>query len=260
MPEAGGTVVVVPCFDEEQRIRTDAFRDFLACNPDVRLVLVNDGSTDGTLDLLRALESAAPGAVEVVDLPTNRGKAEAVRSGVQKALASGAAYVGYWDADLATPLEAIPEFRELLEAQPRVELVMGSRVHLLGRHIERHALRHYLGRVAATLIAVTLDLRIYDSQCGAKLLRVGPRTGELFREPFMSRWLFDVELLARLVRERRDPADPPAAEFIYEHPLRHWVDVRGSKLSAGAYLRAAFDLVRIRRRYPPRDAGPPPRY
>jgi glycosyltransferase involved in cell wall biosynthesis len=243
------TVVVVPCWNEERRLPVARYESFLAAEPDVGFVFVDDGSSDGTRERLRSLEKAAPGRVRVFALDENQGKAEAVRRGVLEALRGEPRFVGYWDADLAAPLEEILEFRRLLEARPELEIVMGARVHLLGRRIERHALRHYLGRAAATLISLALALRVYDTQCGAKLFRNVPRVSDLFRAPFLSTWLFDVEILARRIAQHASHAAPPASQAVYERPILEWTDVGGSKLRAGAYLRAALDLIRIRRRY-----------
>jgi glycosyltransferase involved in cell wall biosynthesis len=252
------TLIVVPCWNEERRLPAASFRAFLAAEPDVGFVFVDDGSTDGTREHLRSLEKAVPERVQVLGLDENRGKAEAVRRGVLEALASEPRFVGYWDADLATPLEVIPDLRRVLETRPEREIVMAARVRLLGRRIRRSALRHYLGRLSATWIALALGLRVYDTQCGAKLFRNGPRLPELFREPFLSTWLFDVEILARRIAQGRASGGPPAREAVYEYPIPEWTDVIGSKLRPGAYLRAALDLVRIRRRYL-RVCGPPPR-
>src|SRR5215471_4433212 len=71
--------------------------------------------------------------------------------------------VGFWDADLAAPLDAIRDILGTFDRHPQVELVMGSRVKLLGRSIERSAARHYLGRVFATLALNVLDLSVYDT-------------------------------------------------------------------------------------------------
>jgi dolichyl-phosphate beta-glucosyltransferase len=243
------TVIVVPCWNEEHRLPVDRFRAFLAAEPDVGFVFVDDGSNDGTRELLLGLEKIDPRRVGVLGLAGNGGKAEAVRRGVLEAIRGEPRFVGYWDADLATPLDAIPEFRRELEARPACEIVMAARVHLLGRRVQRAALRHYLGRVSATLIALVLDLRVYDTQCGAKLFRNGPPLHDLFREPFLSTWLFDVEILARRIAQGRAGGRPTAKQAIYEYPIPEWTDVSGSKLRPGAYLRAALDLLRIRRRY-----------
>jgi glycosyltransferase involved in cell wall biosynthesis len=240
---------VIPCYNEAARLPAARFEDFLRAYPAVAFVFVDDGSEDGTLAVLRALERIAPERACVLALPGNLGKGEAVRRGMLRALQSGAEYVGYWDADLATPLAAIPDFVQLLDARPGLELAMGARVVLLGRRIERRALRHYLGRVAATVIALTLGLRVYDTQCGAKLFRASAATREIFRDPFVARWAFDVEILARLIRWRREAGLPAADEVLCEVPLAEWIDVAGSKVRWLDYLRSGVDLLRIRRRY-----------
>jgi len=245
----GRTCVVIPCYDEAARLPMARFKDFLLAHPEVAFVFVDDGSRDDTLALLRSLERIEPERVCVLALPKNVGKAEAVRQGVLRALEGGADYVGYWDADLATPLPAVLDFVHLLDARPELEVAIGARVVLLGRRIERRALRHYLGRVAATAIALTLGLRVYDTQCGAKLFRAGPVTREIFRAPFVARWAFDVEILARLIRSRRSAGLPPAESVVCEVPLPEWIDVGGSKVAPLDYLRAGVDLLRIWRRY-----------
>ena len=189
-----GASIVVPCFNEASRLQADAFRTFCARTPGVDFLFVNDGSTDATLERLRELERALPGRVAVLDLARNSGKAEAVRLGMLAALKAGAAAAGYWDADLATPLEEIPRFQAVLAERPQVDLVMGARVQLLGRTVRRSAMRHYLGRVFATAVSQVLRLAVYDTQCGAKLLRNRPELAPVFDEPFCVNWTFDVEL------------------------------------------------------------------
>ena len=183
MATTAKTYIIVPCFNEAARLRGDAFEGFAGEHPDIRFVFVDDGSTDDTLRVLQDLEARCPDVGIVVSQPRNRGKAEAVRVGMNRAFSEGATYAGYWDADLATPLDEIPAFVDVLDAHPRVQMLLGSRVKLLGRSIERRAIRHYFGRVAATAISVTLKLPVYDTQCGAKLFRVSPECEALFDAP-----------------------------------------------------------------------------
>jgi dolichyl-phosphate beta-glucosyltransferase len=238
-------VVVVPCYNEAARLRLPAFRASLAQEPALSYVLVNDGSTDGTRAMLDGFAAEDPARVRVVHLERNAGKAEAVRRGVLHAGELGARLIGYWDADLATPLTAIPQFVAVL-ADPGIMLVLGSRVQLLGRRIRRTPSRHYIGRVFATAASALLGLAVYDTQCGAKLLRATPDMLALFARPFQLRWCFDVELLARVQGlEARGVID--VERQCVELPLQSWEDASGSKLGLRQVPKVLGELLRLRR-------------
>ena len=238
------SLIVVPCYNEERRLPVQAFRDFTAAD----FLFVNDGSSDDTLETLKQLCCASPDTIRIRDQQPNQGKAEAVRVGMVEALETGADFVGYWDADLATPLAALPQFLSVLEDRPTVNAVLGSRVKLLGRTIERHPWRHYLGRVFATLVSEMLRLAVYDTQCGAKLFRSTPELRSVLAKPFTTSWLFDVEILARLIGESVG-GTAAVARSLYELPLDEWRDVPGSKLTGAAYARAATSIVNLYREY-----------
>ena len=237
--------LVVPCYNEAARLDPEAFLRFLTTHPQVQLVLVDDGSVDGTGEILERIRTAAPGAVTTLRQPVNQGKGEAVRAGILAALSQKAAVVGFFDADLATPLPAVDDFLSVLRARPAVELVLGSRVMLMGRDVKRKPSRHYLGRVFATAVSHALDLPVYDTQCGAKMLRVDASTASLFAAPFRSRWVFDVELIARYLRLPVAPGEPPRRDRIYELVLPVWHDRPGSKLRWFDFPRAMIDLAHI---------------
>jgi dolichyl-phosphate beta-glucosyltransferase len=239
-------VIVVPCYNEAQRLDADRYCDFLRRSQETQLCLVNDGSTDGTAEVLSCLQRRLPGRCHVRHLPRNTGKAEAVRQGMLTAFGQRPDFVGYWDADLATPLEAVPQLAEALRRRPCVQVAMGSRVALLGRRIERRWQRRVAGRVFATAAAWVLNVPVYDTQCGAKLFRAGPDVEAVFQRPFESRWVFDVEILARLAG--RQPAGG-LADAAYEVPLDEWRDVAGSKLRARDFLRSVGELWVIHRAY-----------
>ena len=241
--------LVVPCFDEAGRLDLPAFERALAADDGLQLCFVDDGSADGTRGLLERFAASQGGRVRVVTLPENRGKAEAVRAGVRSAFEGEPDFVGYWDADLAAPLEELPALVGALAANPSFEIALGSRVALLGRSIERLAARHYLGRVVATVAAWALGVPVYDTQCGAKLLRASPRTRALFDEPFRAGWTFDVELLARWLRDRRREGQAVPEAGMVEVPLQVWRHVPGSKVRASDFPRAFLELWQIRSRY-----------
>lgn len=239
---AARRVVVVPCFNEAARLDADA----LCALADARtkVFFVDDGSTDDTLAILKAAmvrHSNTPhaGDIKVLLRPVNEGKGEAVRRGLLDGIEVGADVVAYLDADLSTPIDEMRRVLRVLEDRDDVDVVLGSRVALLGRDVERSAARHYLGRVFATVASTTLGLRVYDTQCGAKAFRVTPALEAALERPFASRWAFDVELLGRLL----DHGAPATAFF--ELPLERWRHKPGSKLTPVAMIRAGIDVLAL---------------
>lgn len=231
--------VVVPCFNEAHRLDPDRFAA-LATAAGGRVLAVDDGSTDRTGAMLDDLVARDPGRFQVLSLSPNRGKGEAVRQGMRAALDAGAAVVAYCDADFATPPDEVGRLVAALDLDSGVEVVLGSRIALMGTHIERSAVRHYTGRLFATASSLVLGVPVYDTQCGAKAFRATDALHEALAVPFSSRWAFDVELLGRLLHAR-------GSEHFVEMPLRRWHETGGSKLTAMAGLRTVADLVRIRR-------------
>jgi glycosyltransferase involved in cell wall biosynthesis len=256
-PRARPTIVVVPCYNEARRFDAPAFDAFLNSRDDITLLFVDDGSSDDTPLVIERLRQRHPSQICTLRMSTNVGKGEAVRRGVQIALRRMPTFIGYWDADLATPLDEIPRFCELLVAKPQLSLVMGSRVALLGRQIKRRGLRHFLGRAFATAASIVLRLPVYDTQCGAKMFRVSPAVEQLFALPFGARWIFDVELLARMITSTgQSSSSPPVVEQIYEYPLHRWQDVAASRLKRKDFVLAARDLAVIYWRYMRRASKP----
>ena len=242
------TVVVVPCFNEAGRLDVLSFHRAVQADDLLDLVFVDDGSEDGTHAVLQTMASEARGRITVLALNENAGKAAAVRAGMQASLHPPYRYAGFFDADLATPLDEVVHMRALLEDDPACLAVFASRVKLLGLDIRRRPSRHYVGRAGATLISLVCGLPVYDTQCGAKLFRVGEAVGRVFDTPFVSRWLFDVEILARCRKETSGAyLDGPPS--VREMPVRHWHDVPGSKVGVGDYARGLLDLARIYSHY-----------
>jgi glycosyltransferase involved in cell wall biosynthesis len=241
--------LIVPCYNEEKRLDTGKFREFLSEPGPSRLVFVDDGSKDRTPEILEQLSTEAGSRAEFLRCPVNGGKAEAVRRGMLHALENfQQEFVGFWDADLATPLETIPRFLSIFDNKPEIEMVFGARVKLLGRAVARKESRHYLGRLFATTVSLMLHLPIYDTQCGAKIFRADDALSEVLRQPFLSKWVFDVEILARFLKlYGRDTK--ALAKTIYEYPLEQWVDVEGSKVRPKDFLKAFTDVLRIRSAY-----------
>ncbi|NWF55876.1 MAG: glycosyltransferase [Syntrophaceae bacterium] len=237
------SAIVVPCYNEFDRLPKDQFVRFCQSNTDIDFIFVNDGSTDKTHEAIAFVEERCGGKARGIALGKNCGKAEAVRQGFLKAIDEGFSYIGYWDADLSTPLESIRKLRTELEGK-KYSIAMGSRVKLLGRSIERMAARHYLGRVFATFASLTLGLGVYDTQCGAKIFRNDHFLRPVFSLPFSVKWTFDVEILARyrVICEREGIS---IRDLAVEYPLETWTHVAGSKVTPADFFIGSFELFRI---------------
>lgn len=231
--------IVIPCYNEASRLDLEMVSRLFQ-DPRVRVILVDDGSTDETRSLIDAYTAAQP-AAEALVLERNGGKAEAVRRGMLRAIDGGAEILGYLDADMATPPQEMLRLLRNLEDQDKL-VVLGARVRLLGHAILRTGFRHYLGRLFATVASLALGLPVYDTQCGAKIFRNVPALRRSIEQPFGSRWAFDVELLARLTE---DPVERLTEKDFLEVPLWTWTDRAGSKLTFSAMVKAALDLVGI---------------
>lgn len=237
------TTVVMPCYNEAARLNTSALAAFLETTSDISLLLVDDGSSDGTAKIIEEFATTHPGRAQALVLKANVGKAEAVRQGMLQALPSSD-FVGFLDADLATrPVEMLA-MRQLLHDCPEADWIFGSRVKLLGRRVERNELRHLLGRAFATAVSLTLHIPVYDTQCGAKLFRVNSDLEQTLATRFNSRWIFDVEMIERLIACCNGDRSMAACRII-EMPLEQWIDIAGSKVTAGAFIKATRELAGI---------------
>jgi len=250
-------ILVVPCYNEARRLRADVFFEFARTHAGVGFLFVDDGSADDTWALQTGMALAAPGSIRATRLATNQGKAEAVRLGLIDAMTERPSLVGFWDADLSTPLTAVADFLNVAAKFPDVDLILGSRVLLMGRDVRRKASRHYLGRVFATAASLALDLPVYDTQCGAKVFRANEALGRVLSTPFCSPWIFDVEILARYIALRVDDGGTPRRSRIYELTVPAWHDVPGSKLKAWDFVRSIGELAAVwRSRRSARPARP----
>jgi len=236
--------IVIPCYNEADRLPVSQFKNFLSVQPKVSIFFVNDGSKDKTLEVLSALRNDFPEQIEVLNIPHNSGKANAVRMGVRQALLHKYFQrVAYLDADLATILGEC--LRLSGQVKDGVVLAFGSRILKLDNRIKRKWYRFLLGRLVATAISNTLKLSIYDSQCGCKIFE-SKTAGKIFDEVFISKWLFDVEIFFRMIRLF---GRSKIQNKIREIPLMAWVDTPDSRVSPLYFFTLWWDLYKISKHY-----------
>ena len=181
------TLIIIPFYNEEARIDTNTLAQNFKEFSQLDFLLIDDGSQDQTLQIIQALAKENKN-VSARQNKTNLGKAESLRQGVLSAEIANYDYIGYLDADLATPISEIVRLLHYAEKNNDKKLIMGTRIKLLGNRVKRSLVRHYFGRIFATIISqLVLKIPVYDTQCGAKIIQAN-LAKELFKMPFYTKW------------------------------------------------------------------------
>ncbi len=237
--------VIIPCYNEAERLNTTEFASFLTQNTNYTLCFVNDGSKDNTLEVLENFKSCNPQYIEVLNLEKNSGKAEAVRQGMLYMHSKGQFdHIGFLDADLSTDFRDMQDMiSELTDSDYKA--VVGSRISRVGAEIHKNDARAVISIGMKRMINSLTKMSFQDTQCGAKLFRA-ELIGPLFQQRFRSSWLFDVEIFIRM---RKLYGKQDAQKLICEYPLRRWVHVDGSKLGMKDALKIFGELYRIKKNY-----------
>ena len=241
MPEI---CIIVPCYNEGKRLDVKAFIEFTVKNQFVSFLFVNDGSIDSTWPIIDSISNNEN--IFGLNLSKNMGKSEAVRQGLLHAKNNFKVnWLGYWDADLATPLNEIILMYNQVRNEGEIDLIIASRIKRLGAKVERKVTRHVLGRIFSTFASIILKLPIYDSQCGAKLIKFD-LINILFDKVFISRWLFDIEIIARY---RNLVGLKKALISVKEHPVNVWEEKGDSRIKISYLLKVPFELLQIHIEY-----------
>jgi dolichyl-phosphate beta-glucosyltransferase len=190
--------LVIPAYNEEARLAPtlrSCARALAAWPGGWEIVVVDDGSTDGTVALCRGMAAEIP-ALRVVETRPNRGKGHAVRAGVHAA--RGAAIVMY-DADGSTPATEIAKLLAPI-ARGDAPIAIGSR-YVGGRRTDQPLWRRIWSRGANFVMQRTLVPGIVDTQCGCKAFTAAAAR-DLFGRSTVDGWSFDLEILALASRRR----------------------------------------------------------
>ena len=239
--QRGCVGVVIPCYNEEERLLGDEFKAFVHKNLGYHLCFVNDGSKDNTLAVLEELRKGKEDYISIYDCEKNGGKAEAVRLGMLHLAAQNQYdYIGFLDADLSTNFD---DFQDLVTtiSTSKFQIVSGSRMSRMGADITKESARAIISKTINFIIRKTLGMEINDTQCGAKVM-----TKELventFKFQFMTKWLFDVEIFMRM---KKVYGSKKAQELICEQPLKRWIHADGSKLSMKDSVKIVVQIANI---------------
>lgn len=247
MPNQSLTIVL-PAYNEEARLgpALDELFGYLRRRGDdaregrpgagrlpeaIRVLVVDDGSSDGTADLVRARPEAAAGELELITVP-HGGKGAAVRAGM---LHAGGDLLVFADADMATPPDELVPLVAALEGH---DAAYGSRIQPDGSDMRasQPGWRRALGRAFHLLASAWVAGPVQDTQCGFKGFR-REAAHDVFARQRITSIVFDVEVIFLVRRRGYSSAVVPI----------QWADRRGSRMHPGLRLalRVAWDLFRI---------------
>ncbi|QNK76532.1 response regulator [Winogradskyella undariae] len=233
--------VVIPCYNEEERLFRDEFISYIDKNSGYHLCFVNDGSTDKTLELLKDLQKGREDFITVYDCEKNGGKAEAVRLGMlHMSKKADLDYIGFLDADLSTDLADFDDLVKTIETSD-FKIVSGSRISRMGADITKESARKIISLTINFIIRKILKMDFKDTQCGAKIF--SKDVIEIaFGEKFVTQWIFDVEIFKRMSIHF---GLKKAKAMLCEQPLKRWIHADGSKLSMKDSVKIVGQLAQI---------------
>ncbi len=232
--------VIIPCYNEEKRLRSAEFTKFVESNHGYQLCFVNDGSKDNTLEVLKDLQKGHEDYITVYDCEKNGGKAEAVRQGMLHMLKDPQVdYVGFLDADLSTNFA---DFEDLVStiSEGEFKIVSGSRITRMGANIAKESSREIISLTINKIIQKILGMPFKDTQCGAKIF-TRDAAEYAFSKSFLTAWLFDVEIFMRMKKLYGKETE----KYLCEQPLKRWVHEDGSKLSMKDSIKIVFQIFQI---------------
>ena len=220
--------VVIPCYNEEQRLpRTvEQVERYLAGKHlDHEVILVDDGSADGTRQVMESAAEQHP-TVRIEVLPHNRGKGRALAVGVEAAKGDE---ILVTDADLSTPIEELDKLQAALSNGAGVAIasraVRGSRVE-----ISQPIYRVLMGKAFNLIVQAVLLPGIWDTQCGFKLFR-GDVAHRVFENLVTDGFAYDPEVLYRARKQGVKIAEVPVV----------WRNSAPTKVSP---IRSSLDMLK----------------
>ena len=233
--------IVIPCYNEGNRLCVDEFINFVHQNLGYHLCFVNDGSSDNTLEILNNLSIGREDFISIYNCEKNGGKAEAVRLGILHLTQNSSLdYIGYLDADLSTDFKDFEDLVRTIENSV-FKIVSGSRIRRMGANITKEYARKFISKSINIIICMILGMGFQDTQCGAKIM-TRDLANNMFNEKFVTRWIFDVEIFLRM---KKFYGKDHVQNLICEQPLKRWTHSDGSKLSMRDSVKIVGQLLEI---------------
>lgn len=211
-------LLIIPCFNEARRL--NMLKSTYLKTIDLKLCFVDDGSTDDTRDFIKS-NLLTNSNISIITFDKNIGKGPCIREACmildKRNSFRDIDYIGYWDADLSTPIEEVIEMSKQLKSS-NVDGLFASRNCNNSRGIKRILFRKILSRAFNFFVKAFWSINMFDTQCGAKLFKKS-YAQVVFAKPFYTKWLFDVEIILR-----------STSFSLIEYPLKKWEYSQKEKL------------------------------
>jgi dolichyl-phosphate beta-glucosyltransferase len=231
--------IIIPCYNEESRLTAQNIEQILK-QEKVTIYFANDGSTDKTQQIIDDICKNNKNCYSLNYL-TNEGKSKTIFKSVNKLLLEDKFdYIGYFDADFSTPAKQLDVIVDYINSN-KPEFIFASRIKKLNATILRKTHRHYIGRIILTIINLRFNLSIYDTQCGCKIFST-KIIKESFNIPFITSWLFDIEIFIRLKNKK-------LLNQGVEFPIDEWKDIDGSKLKTSHFFKIFKEIINLYNNY-----------
>ena len=237
--------IVVPCYNEEKRLDLNHFYQFSQQNKEYKILFVDDGSNDNTLDILKKLSFNSEN-IRYISYKKNRGKSYAVRTGVLNILDNNMVentYIGFLDADLSISTEDIDKLYKTAILNPKLGFIyyMKNKKQYYSKKYVRYLISNILKIMNNKLYNINID----DTQCGCKIFK--SKVAEIiFREEFNSKWLFDLEIFLRLIENYTKTYLDDFTCGISNKRIKY---AEKSKIKTTIFLQVILDYITIYRRY-----------
>ena len=241
-------ITIIPVYNEEKRFNYKELNNLIEFHSHIngKILFVNDGSTDKTLELLHELEKKFNNII-VNHIPKNLGKANALRNGLIESIGKSE-FIAYIDFDFATSAKDFEQkYNELLQIDKKLNTLifcsrsLGVSLNKINRPLLRKIPSNILGAFSDWLFRIPIS----DTQCGCKFLYIKnfDDFNRVLQPLFVGKWFFEIELICRLRKERIKNIE------IIESPLERWRDIPGSKVKVRDFFKSFVILTYLKIKY-----------
>lgn len=243
MSKVSSIILIVPCFNEEFRLDVSKFKRIVKEFNNLRVLFINDGSTDNTGTIIHNLQNENSSFL-ALDLPKNVGKANAIRCGfnyvikdLNKELKKIVSHIGYTDSDSQISVDDIGGVLKFAmqarSEKPRTSIASEWYFAVRPSQVGGSLVRRIIGMGISLILRLGTKTRLpRDSQCGLKIFEYTEHLNEILLEDFETRWFFEMEFYERYRKQQGEP-------IIVEIPLT----VLGNSVSSKLGLQSVFGVL-----------------